>query len=493
MMKKEHKSFKRIFFTLMMLILVCGVSVAHAEITLEQLKQVDPVAARAVEGLRALNLPSGTEIVFFGEAPKVLGVRTVKGELERLTGIKVIAEEAPSVEVIPKVLRDALTGAGLYDIPTPISSAIADLVAANYLYPVDEFVRKYDPELEDFPVPLNEIWTSFAGKIYGLPMDGDAFVLFYRKDMLNDPAEKDAFKAKYGYELKVPKTYKEFRDVVEFFTRPEQGFYGYTAWRSKGWVYNWFFHRLGSAGGFYFDKNMNAAINSPAGVRALENMKDLNQFMPPGYMGKGYVETVIDFITRKAFCVITWGALGVRSARDPSSEVVGKVGYAVPPGFEVNGKVNQYSELAGGYTMLVSKYSKHPEAAYLVTQYLTSSYSLFQMCEIADAATEPIRLSTFADPRLQKLFPGADEWQAAQKASLKVGWPDLIIPAFSEYSSKLEIEISNYMVGKKTAQEALDKAAQEWNRITQRMGKNRQRKFYKTLMEAMNLWKNIPD
>jgi len=494
MMKKEHKSFKRIFFTLMMLILVCGVSMAHAEITLEQLKQIDPIAARAVEGVRALNLPSGTEIVSFGETPKFVAYNAVKGDFERLTGIKIVPEQSSSVDVAPKLLRDAVTGAGLYDAVCALATVIPDLITVNYLYPIDEFIRKHDPKLEeDFPAPLNKIWTKFGGKTYALPYDGDVFVLFYRKDMLDDPVERANFMAQYGYELKVPETYKKFRDVVEFFTRPEEDFYGYTAWRSKGWVREWFYHWLPSAGGFYFDKQMNATINSPAGVQALKTMKDLNQFMPPGYMGKGYVETVIDFITQHAFCVITWGAMGVRSARDPASKVVGKVGYAVPPGFEVNGKIRQYSLLATGPSMFVSKYSKHPEAAYLWVQYFTSPYSLNQVIRISDAAIEPVRLSTFADPRTQDIFPGADRFLVAQRASLKRGWPDPILSGATEYNSKLEIEISNYMTGKKTAEEALDDAAQAWDVITQKLGKDRQKKFYKALMEEMNLWEEVPE
>ena len=44
----------------------------------------------------------------------------------------------------------------------------------------------------------------------------------YRKDWFEDPKEKEAFKAKYGYDLDVPKTYKELRDIAEFFYRPDQ-------------------------------------------------------------------------------------------------------------------------------------------------------------------------------------------------------------------------------------------------------------------------------
>ena len=48
----------------------------------------------------------------------------------------------------------------------------------------------------------------------------------YRKDWFEDAAEKTAFKVRYGYELAVPDTWDQFRDVAEFFTRPGENKYG---------------------------------------------------------------------------------------------------------------------------------------------------------------------------------------------------------------------------------------------------------------------------
>ena len=36
----------------------------------------------------------------------------------------------------------------------------------------------------------------------------------------------EAFKAKYGYDLAVPKTYAQMRDIAEFFYRPDENRYG---------------------------------------------------------------------------------------------------------------------------------------------------------------------------------------------------------------------------------------------------------------------------
>ena len=62
-----------------------------------------------------------------------------------------------------------------------------------------------------------------SGEFFGLPANQDAYGLTYRKDLFEDPKEKEAFKAKYGRDLAVPQTYQEAKDVAEFFTRPGPG------------------------------------------------------------------------------------------------------------------------------------------------------------------------------------------------------------------------------------------------------------------------------
>ena len=63
-------------------------------------------------------------------------------------------------------------------------------------------------------------------KYWAIPLEGDAAGWAYRKDWFEDPKEMEAFKAKYGYDLAVPKTYKELRDIAEFFYRPDEKRYG---------------------------------------------------------------------------------------------------------------------------------------------------------------------------------------------------------------------------------------------------------------------------
>lgn len=64
----------------------------------------------------------------------------------------------------------------------------------------------------------NKLLCEWEGKVYAFVQDGDAAILYYRKDVLNDPEKQEKFKAKYGYELpSPPKIWDQIIDVAEFF------------------------------------------------------------------------------------------------------------------------------------------------------------------------------------------------------------------------------------------------------------------------------------
>ena len=53
-----------------------------------------------------------------------------------------------------------------------------------------------------------------SGEYYGLPANQDAYGLTYRKDLFEDPKEKEAFKAKYGIPIVLSYGATEFGGVV---------------------------------------------------------------------------------------------------------------------------------------------------------------------------------------------------------------------------------------------------------------------------------------
>src|ERR1043165_8704512 len=134
---------------------------------------------------------------------------------EKLTGIKIKVIEVPTAEMFTKILQEHRAGTGAYDALNVVPSWMPDLVRAGALEQLDPYVDKYGfrDELQKIAPTYRDNQMKVDGKIYGFPDDGDLFILYYRKDLFEDPKNKEEFKAKYGYDLAPPKTWKEYDEI----------------------------------------------------------------------------------------------------------------------------------------------------------------------------------------------------------------------------------------------------------------------------------------
>ena len=81
-------------------------------------------------------------------------------------------------------------------------------------------------------------------------------------------------------------------------------------------------------------------------------------------------------------------------------------------------------------------------------------------------------------PKWIELTPGAPAWLDALKESVETGVSDLRIPGMFEYYDALGIYLGEALIGKKSPQDALDAVAEEWKKITERRGFDKQKRAY---------------
>ena len=183
------------------------------------LAQAKNAADVAVEAAKKY---AGTEISIVWEAGlQSLDPLNYSGpKWEKLTGIKVKVVEVPTDQMFTKIMQDYRSGAGAYDALNVIPSWMPDLVKAGALEPLDPFVDQfgYRDELQDIAPAYRDNQMTVDGKIYGFPDDGDVMLLYYRKDIFEDPKMMEEFKAKFGYDLAPPKDWKQFAEIGQFIT-----------------------------------------------------------------------------------------------------------------------------------------------------------------------------------------------------------------------------------------------------------------------------------
>lgn len=306
-----------------------------------------------------------------------------------------------------------------------------------------------------------------SGEYYGLPANQDAYGLMYRKDLFDDPKEKDAFKAKYGYDLAVPQTYQQARDIAEFFTRPDQGLYGWGQMGGREYDFattasNSF---LWSFGGELYNPEtfeVKGYLDSPASVDGVQAYVDMFKFGPPGSGNWGFDEVNAAFQQGQLAMAMQWFYFNGSNADPKVSKFADKTAFGVLPGAVGRDKKFRRQFSVGGQGMGINKYSKKlPELTKFMEWYFQPE--------------QQARYAKVCQTGLKAVLESA-EWQGLNSynrqfstalAYLNDYWH---LPEYPVLLDQLQEEVSNAVSGTKTVQQALSDAAEKHERTLQRAG-----------------------
>lgn len=389
-------------------------------------------------------------------------------KFEEITGIKVELEIGPMDNVVGKEILALESGTGAYDLISIPYQFLGQLEENGYLLPLDPFLDREDLKLEDFNKSdlisgMVSASGEWKGVSYGITSNSCIMIMFYRKDIFENSEEKAAFKAKYGYELKVPVNWIQYRDLAEFFTRKpgdnlmgetlKQSFYGtsiagkrHDAMTCEWLNYAWSF------GGGIFDEKGNLIIDNPKNVEALDYFKGLAKFSPPGVSNNTWDELTTQMQQGIVAMQIQWNDCAP-SIEDPeTSKVVGKVGYALIPKGEV--PVAHF----GAWTYFIPVDAPNPEAAWLFLQWV-NTYKVQKA--IALEGGFPCLTSVYNDPELSEKLP---YWKASLDA-YEISTTRPRIPEWNIMNNEMMLELSMVISGEQTSAQALANLQKKYNDI----------------------------
>ena len=425
---------------------------------------------------------------------------------EEETGAKVRVVTPGWDDTIDKI-RTSLNDPDLhYDIYVVIALWKGTLFGGDYIEPVPEWVKEKIDWDDVLPIYKKHI-LSWNGVAYGLPYDGDCVNLYYRKDIFSNPDYRQRFKAQFGYELEPPKTWKQYEEIASFFNgwdwdndgKIEHGISGS---RVKGDVtLLQFFTRAAAYAkhpddpAYYFDpETMKPRINSPAFVRALEDYIRIMKYGPKEMANFAGHDVRNTFAAGEVVMAVDWADLGIYAVNSPVSVIRDKVGYAQIPGSDEvydhrsgrwEARYNQVASISGNWMFLVSKKSKNKRLAFEFAAHMTSPELTFELTATSGNAVNPSRYSHFKDPSAwQKSgFSTESASRYLEAITQALANPnvvyDITIPGAEAYYQALDEYIHKAVNGEIGAQEAMDRAAEAWEAITDRLGREQQIRFYK--------------
>lgn len=454
---------------------------------------------------------SGQTVIVVTQTGSAIGGPVLdKGPIwEEMTGGNVELQTFAFGELFEKIVTALETGSGDYDVIIYAADWAGDIMAPGYVEVMsDDILAKIESD-DVIPLYADRI-TTWGGVPYALPYDGDAHMLYYRKDLINNEEYAAEFEAQYGYPLAEPTTWTQYYDIAEYFNGKEVDTAGsmapiYGALEAQRrnaqsyWVYLSRAAGYGKVPGnpcFFFScDDMTPQVNNPGWVRALEEYVGIRDVGDPEMINYDVADTRTLFTTGTAVLNLDWGDVGTISVDPNTSIVQGQVGFGVLPGgdsywdYEAGEWVEEENTAPfiafGGWIISVASDSDVKEAALDFAAFLASKEMVNELAVTGGTGINPSRFSQLEDTA-PWVAAGFDEESAADYLDAiqnTINHPnavlDLRITGSSEYLSTLDAEVARAVAGEISAQEALDNVAAQWDAITDRLGRDAQLEQYK--------------
>ncbi|MGC1449653.1 MAG: extracellular solute-binding protein [Candidatus Sulfotelmatobacter sp.] len=332
------------------------------------------------------------------------------------------------------------------------------LVQKSQVRPIDSFLADSSLHGADF-VPQEQLFpnwwrelSSYGNHIYGYPFIALTTFVCYRKDLLEDPANQRNFKARYHRELKPPSTWQEYLQLAEFFTRPEEHFYGTYIQGKQGLAlwYEWL-NLIYSFGGNILDTQHgweygDIVVNSPQNVVATEQYIKQIASSPPDTLNFGWGEAQSALQQGHTFIGLLWSDQAPYLEDPAVSKVAGKIGYSLIP----SNSGEPFSQLEG-LTYLIPQESTHPREAYRFLEWLMSAQVQERQTLKGGLSA---RKSTYDNPEVKQLA-----YASAFLASVAVAKAKPTVPESAKMIEASERRVAEIVSGQCSPQTGLDKLA----------------------------------
>jgi multiple sugar transport system substrate-binding protein len=456
---------------------------------------------------------------------------------EELSGAQLEVVLKPFNDLAPVIFNDLFTGAGAYDGFVPPMVFLGDMKDKLLVLNDRMCDPRFPPVLAAEECQISDGAergrTSLMGSIqplfrwgsdwYAVPWDIDSHVLYYRKDIIENPQLADKYKADTGRELRAPKSQQELLEMACYFNgkdplgtgKPIYGVMQPGALNSQ--LFDWWKDVAdawttvigGAADGFSetfsFDpETMKPLINQPGHVAALEWLKQAYACGPSDFASIDLGGHFNRFVQGEA--VFSWSAGDIAAlSQEKGSKIQGNLGVMVIPGSSQvyntrDGKMVEvtpkpaHNVYGASWSGEVSALSKNPDATYALFAFLGSAPMRVWNVKWGFDGIDIGKPADFLPPdgtaKLETYLAGGFNEGDAKTVSKAIHenlagptFEYFKVPGAAEYNLALEIAVQQTLTGQLSPQQALDDVAEQWEAITERLGRDSQKEAYRLTLD----------
>lgn len=462
-----------------------------------------------VDGLPKIQAPAGfnwrqfegTTINFISEntTPSTAIAANI-AQFEKVTGIKVVIEQADLNAVIEKVGLDVNAKQARYQVAYLDPQQIMAKNKDNFI-DLNKFIN--DASLPTVPGGLKDFFESqlnccgYMGdkdKLLALPYDNPTIVLAYRSDIFENETYKKAFMDAKGYDWTPSEnmTWDQYYEVAAWIT--DQAAKG----NIKGVKYGCgqqakqhdslmceFSTVLAANGGDYFAaENIGsigvanpgkATLNSPEAIKSAEFFAKLNKVAHPSSTSWDWSGLAEGYTAGDIAMMCEWHEFSADLENPSKSKVVGKTKWTITPKGD-----KRHADIYGGTGIGISAYAseKEQKAAWLFVMWATSPQTQYLCLTSKSGGSTPTRYSVYNLADVKKGIEDPTSPEAAKMPNLKAcgavqkAWANENaylrpkVPMWPQADTIVYTELSKVLAGQSNAKDAMESANKQLNELT---------------------------
>ncbi len=315
------------------------------------------------------------------------------------------------------------------------------------------------------PASLDSFFVAYVrnntvhGKLVAIPFYADAGLLYYRTDLLE----------KYGFS-RPPETWDELERMAERIQQGERAagnpdFWGFV-WQGKryeGLTCNALEWIASHGGGTLLDSTGRVTLQNPRALQALRRARRwIGWITPPGVTNYAEEDSRNVWQTGNAAFMRNW-PYAYNLGNQPQSPIRGKFRVTVLP--RDTASAGRHAATLGGWQLMVSAYSRHPQEAVDLVRYLTSYEAQRERC--LELSLLPTRPAVYQDPEVLQVRPWfRDVLRVLENA---VARPSTVMGArYNRVSQAFYSAVHRALTGEVSPERALQEAERRIRRILQR-------------------------
>ena len=417
-----------------------------------------------------------------------------------------------------RLQQSIATGTADFDILEMGAPFEGDMGVKDLLSEMPDWVMK-QIDFDDIVNYLKPPVGTWNGKIHRVTIDSDCHTMNIRTDVFSDPDlakqwadwKDNAGLSTWG----APKTWQQVQAVTKFLKGKKfkgKEVYGFLD-QPKPWGGFQFYFTASRATAYakypgeknwLFDENMKPLVNNPAWVRAIQDVINALPSEPADQINADPGTTAFQqFLTGTGSLLEWWGDIGT-SAKTLDTATIGDVlDFDILPASDdvYNFRKGQWEKLPTGpnvapnmaylgwgiYVMkAVDSDPKRHKAAWSAAAHLGGK-DLSMWTSAYPSGFQPYRkshtnLDLWALAGYDKKYIGSYMDSQSTSYNHPNSAIEPRIPGIFQYYSIAEDELQKTFAGKQTAQQGADNVAAAWDKLTDKLGRDNQVKYYRIAM-----------